>query len=875
MKKRNKAKKFTLSPEDLIFTIPPGEYYIWNGNSRIQRIAAFSTQFIMDKDINPGISPPTSFLYELIPGQNYGTLKVPGTNRYFRYTTRILIPNYEPEISLLQAKQYCDENKICSGFRRKWVRTLETDPNSKAFTNFINEPTGDTPEPPTKDDPWSTYFKASGNMYSFKPMVWTSAKQTLPYFPPFPPDIKTVLMTTTDITPGQEDFYYFVLSTDGRLYLPKLDICVIPGNGLIVNNNCVKGIWQFTKFPPSFKQSNNVIPTLWDNSLKGKTKTNDSYANVFNNLAGNEGKPSGCNYSDGFNGRCYCTDCSLSHPNCPNGTIEVGRNSSACGTKAYCIKGVQNYDPGNKELCCGGNPSIMIDGKLNFDKCALVPTQFNICGDSFNNSKGEYTKSEVWAPWSSDCDKQPVIKDFCGQHNTMTDSSMLISNSSCATWCISNPTECSEVKNKYCSLFPSSKSCVQWCTEGSTGMDSKLCRTALENFCVGNNLESKSCKDFCLATNCDTEIAKYCANLGNNALKNDYCGCFMSTQFYENFFNSAKTKGIDLGYPSIPQCYYPKCSASRYQTAESRRNPPRCPDVQSCIQITNIEAGGNISGDIIINNDNKCNFAQRTQDCKKPDEYLNKDKKCIPCPTGTKPSQDKLSCFNLNLESDLKKYSKSNEFSNYINNIGSNLDKNKINTQLDNMTNAILKNSNCNTSLEKAKDCLDTIPYLCSIKGLTKYCEEIDDEKLCVSRKPKFPDGAQVVNNFNCTVIRNNIKPVDEIKEALADYVGSGEFNSLIRSKNNIDYDKFLDQGTQIVKNIMAEDDCIIDKNSAIECMNDIISHCNDNETGSKYSVSCKSIRKEEENGNNKSVFIAVGIIFALIILGVIFKKKK
>ena len=387
---------------------------------------------------------------------------------------------------------------------------------------------------------------------------------------------------------------------------------------------------------------------------------------------------------------------------------------------------------------------------------------------------------------------------------------MLLSNTICSSWCFDYPNECKKAKTSYCENNPYSFTCIDWCKKGE--ISGEICNAAVRNYCQGSNLMTDTCERFCNNKdgNCDNRYREYCASLGDReAIKNPFCGCFMSPKFYDDFFKQLNARGIEwAGIPPKPECYYSYCASSPIKNNYCyTTNNCKCPDINQCINKITINVDGKIEGDVKINQSNECGFQLRPQDCGPIQRIDKPTNKCVDCPVGTVPNQLKTDCicpgnkilkdgkcvcpdtFILDgneckcpvtfvLSEDKKScvcpsgtvqignicvVPEPEDFTldliNYIKNdlpINNEIDKQKIIVNAPDIANSVLRNG-CNENLNIAKECSNFIPSICSINGAQKYCKDnSDDIEFCnIDGTPKIINSAY---GFSCDKIRKERK---------------------------------------------------------------------------------------------------------------------
>lgn len=123
-------------------------------------------------------------------------------------------------------------------------------------------------------------------------------------------------------------------------------------------------------------------------------------------------------------------------------------------------------------------------------------------------------------------------------------------------------------------------------------------------------LKTSPCQMFCgqPEADCDDIIQKYCDNLGDNAIKEPICGCFLKQSVYDNFFNSL-SKNLSLSIPHFKTCYFPTCAGSNQSYLpfiDKQAGKEHCPSV--CVIQNQLNNDGSINGSISFDDMNKCGW---------------------------------------------------------------------------------------------------------------------------------------------------------------------------------------------------------------------------------------------------------------------------
>ena len=179
--------------------------------------------------------------------------------------------------------------------------------------------------------------------------------------------------------------------------------------------------------------------------------------------------------------------------------------------------------------------------------------------------------------------------------------------------------------DSYCSRIPIDQTvlplqgtgkCITGCKDPS-----KVCYYGLKQLCQGENLLSNVCQEYCRldSTNCDKPLTSFCSQYtptqiqqGSLQLQNA-CGCFMKQEIYDNFFDSFSAQvnySQSALQPPLAPCYFPTCSMrSAVKPYNFKASKTQCPVVQECVQTINWDNAGRIVGNVVIKQDNTCNFS--------------------------------------------------------------------------------------------------------------------------------------------------------------------------------------------------------------------------------------------------------------------------
>jgi hypothetical protein len=232
----------------------------------------------------------------------------------------------------------------------------------------------------------------------------------------------------------------------------------------------------------------------------------------------------------------YVGNCNL-NSTCWNLQKETCRNANLA-TETHCWRWCKN----NQSECptaiynyCNGLP---IDTMVNDSICSQVKTN--------------------------------IIKDKC------TTRSELFNKAACKNFCQNKPTECTASAQNYCrTTFD--QTCKDFCVNDNI----EICKSAIKNYCKGNNIKSEP---FCQTTlihplmrgQHDLEMNRYCNAEGKNNLNNipssnikdasemqdnltnPICACF-DNQLINKKFDYVKNPLLKTQYTANPQCWYYNC----------------------------------------------------------------------------------------------------------------------------------------------------------------------------------------------------------------------------------------------------------------------------------------------------------------------------
>lgn len=359
-------------------------------------------------------------------------------------------------------------------------------------------------------------------------------------------------------------------------------------------------------------------------------------------------------FADGSNRCYYKSDLKARNTYCIPGTYQVDYyHGGSHWDKVWCQ--YYDYNIGNQNACAEGIGNLQslptdsqgnIDkSKLSFSKCLLLYDNVTGThgGDNINSPASlgaQYLASDkginvsqtpaAWSPWSHETmnsDNQ-VYYDFCSQLDTRTNGPYYASNDNCQKWKNFNSSTDKDrkVQDMFCTANPSNSSCANFCipsnSPGSdTGYTTPLCYDSMLNFCQGDNMNNQTCISW-LSQNSvfqDDYIYKYCNDMINKGYDisdqklSQICGCFMTDDYYNNYFSSLnKYMNIPNYLPYRPECYFAPCSAGSIKTKTQKQTPVSCPNITDCIQVDSVNINGIIDGgNINIFEDNSCNITRK------------------------------------------------------------------------------------------------------------------------------------------------------------------------------------------------------------------------------------------------------------------------
>lgn len=148
------------------------------------------------------------------------------------------------------------------------------------------------------------------------------------------------------------------------------------------------------------------------------------------------------------------------------------------------------------------------------------------------------------------------------------------------------------------------------------------CFSTLRNYCVGDNLYKPECQTYCKDPNIDCDAAltalgtSTLKSIGIKALiaddqKNSTLPCFLGSSFYQQMYSDLM-KGLPpsaqlTAQSARPECFYTPCGTSLIKPLSVKQSTGNtCPNIVSCISISDVSNAGNINGPINISHDTKC-----------------------------------------------------------------------------------------------------------------------------------------------------------------------------------------------------------------------------------------------------------------------------
>ena len=224
-----------------------------------------------------------------------------------------------------------------------------------------------------------------------------------------------------------------------------------------------------------------------------------------------------------------------------------------------------------------------------------------------------------WCPFSSTCTS--YMKDVCNQADGKTRLPMDPNYvpkpgdipdvmSKCSEWCRNNPGACNDIKEKHC-------------------FNAKYYAPGYPY----PALETEVCKSYCsqVGTNCDTAYQNYCSTL-DDPLAHNVCSCFMGDAFYDTYFDEITMRYNFSAAPKYKHCYFGRCATSNIKPYLTKEGKEPCPNVFQCVQVTNVENNGTISGPIEIIQSSQCQqiineggLSEKKYSCRSSDEKCVED----------------------------------------------------------------------------------------------------------------------------------------------------------------------------------------------------------------------------------------------------------
>jgi hypothetical protein len=309
---------------------------------------------------------------------------------------------------------------------------------------------------------------------------------------------------------------------------------------------------------------------------------------------------------------------------------------------------------------------------------------------------------------------------------------------------------------------------------------------------------------------------------------------------------------------------------------------------------------------------------------------LSPDKKSCVCPPGQIINKDgfcetpKPDDFTLELIDYIKKDLP----------INNEIDKNRVIINAPEMASNVV-NSGCGINLQVAKECSNFIPFICSLQGAKDYCRDnSDDKEFC--NADGTPKEIKTVYNFGCDKIIKPRKPECKINEYIDpldnkckacpidmistdkktckpiecknnEYIDTQTFMCVkcnegeivapdkhscvsefslerkirdyiktITEYKNIDITALGIYNEEITRNILLNSECKLNFNNAKQCIDNLLLKCSENPNQNIYGFDCNKINKNVEPDKNKNLlFIILGVVGALVLIGILLKLRK
>ncbi len=237
----------------------------------------------------------------------------------------------------------------------------------------------------------------------------------------------------------------------------------------------------------------------------------------------------------------------------PAGTNQWNGWKESVAKEIFPLNNMMDCCTGKYPDIVGTNPDISTYGKRTNNQCALC-----------------------WTDGSDECNT--AIANWCGQ--VYNNDIVMGFDPKCQLWANAHKTD-----GKYDQM--------------------------MVNICQGTKLATPTCKAYSEIpnVNLDQNIRSYCDGLGDNAINDPICGCFLKESVYDNFFKDL-SHDLQTAVPQYRTCYFPKCVQSDYKRYNDKQAGTKeiCPSVNTCLIENKINNDGTINGTIIYDGTNNCTF---------------------------------------------------------------------------------------------------------------------------------------------------------------------------------------------------------------------------------------------------------------------------
>ena len=155
------------------------------------------------------------------------------------------------------------------------------------------------------------------------------------------------------------------------------------------------------------------------------------------------------------------------------------------------------------------------------------------------------------------------------------------------------------------------------------------------------------------------------------------------------------------------------------------------------------------------------------------------------------------------------------------------------------------------------------------IKKDKSGCEPISVE--CKENEYLDPIDNTCVNCGNQIIGKDGVSCVDkfDFQRDLVNYI-----QNIKPEYDNIDNTSVSIYAETIASNILDNGDCNINLDNSKQCVETLLKNCNNGDKNI-YGFECKNIVLEKPKKDNKMILIIGGIVLFLIVMRLIFKKKK